>query len=170
MAQQARLSVTVRDEWGIEAATTAYISVDDAATMANLQTAWFHFQQDIDAVSDGQVVRGSIALVMAPDSVKTAPNAGSRVEQTGLFNFIGTASPRRWAAAVPAIAAAVLSGDRIDLANGDVATFVALLTGGVSGTYAYTNDHNQPITALADAFSSFRRKRKQLQRSSFEVA
>lgn len=169
MAQDARLSVTLRDEWGIEAATAAYISVDDAATMASLQTAWFHFQQDVDAISDGQIIRGSIVLGMAPDSVKAAPIAGGRVEQTGLFNFIGTASPRRWAAAVPAIAAATLVGDRINLANADVTTFIALLTGGVAGTYSYTNDHGQPITAMVDAFVSFRKKRKQLQRSSFEV-
>ena len=169
LTQPVRYSVTLEDEWGIEASTVAYGLVDPTATMAQLQTAWFHFQQDLDHLSDAKVLRGSIAIIMAPDSVKTAAASGSRVESVASFNFIGTASPRRWGAVVPAFAASKLSGDRINLADGDVSSFVTLLTSVVSGVDAFANDRSQQLTALADAFLSVRRKRRQLQRSSFEV-
>jgi len=87
-----------------------------------------------------------------------------------VFNFANGSTTRRFGEAVPALADAVIAGGTIDLSDADVAAFVTAM-GAASGTATSqaTNNSFQDLTSLVDAFLSFRKRRKQLLRSSFEV-
>lgn len=175
-----RMSVTVKDDWGIEASSFIYANVDPSMTLAQLETALSDLVTDFDACTDGQITRNDVVIVPAlPGGIKGAPVAagsgGARIEQTGLLNFTSTGTTKRWGFAIPGISngASVLDGDRIlgltTATSADpVGVLIALITTAQS-LIAYANDHQQQISAIKDALISFRKRRKQLQRSSFEV-
>jgi hypothetical protein len=107
-----------------------------------------------------------------PGGVKAAAAAGSRVEQTGVLGFLATGSDKRYSAAIPALSngATVLNGDRIVLTVTDpIGLLIKILTT-VGTVLSWCNEHYQLIQKFVDALVSYRKKRKQLQRSSFEVA
>jgi hypothetical protein len=88
----------------------------------------------------------------------------SRVEQTGVLNFSNTATSRRYGQALPSIRSNLLTAGKIDLKDAALAALVALLTSG-----PFTNAAQQVLAALVDAIIAFRKRRKQLQRTSFEL-
>ena len=157
-------SARMIDSRGQTRSCHAYYAHDDAETVASLMTSLESFAADLGAMSDAGITRLSLSI----DDVgfSTAVTAGgAAIEQTGMLNFIATGPiERRWALAIPAFTNSKLVGDRIVLTDADTEVVIAELTSGF-----FTNDHYQPLTSLADAFLSFRRDRKQLQRSSFET-
>lgn len=167
-----RVSATIVDEWGIEASTVFYAQADDSKTIADLGTEISSFLVGLDGVTDGELRAARITILPAlPGGIKTAAATGSRVEQTGLLGFSVTGAAKRYSAAIPAISngGTVLSGDRIVLTGVDpVGVLIAILTT-VGTVLKWVNEHNQQIQDFIDALVSFRKKRKQLQRSSFEV-
>lgn len=167
-----RISATIVDEWGIEASTAFYAQADDSKTVAALGTEVHDFLVALDGTTDGALRRAEIVILpILPTAVKTAAAAGSRVEQTGLLGFSVTGANKRYSAAIPAISngGTVLSGDRIVLTGADpVGLLIAILTT-IGTVLKWCNEHNQEIQNFIDALLSFRKKRKQLQRSSFEV-
>lgn len=167
-----RISATIVDEWGIEASTAFYAQADDTQTIAALGTEIASFLSALDGTTDGYLKGARITILPAlPGGVKTAAATGSRVEQTGLLGFAVTGSSKRASFNVPAVSngATVLSGDRIVLTGVDpVGVLLAILTT-VGTVLKWTNAHNQQITDFIDALVAFHKKRKQLQRSSFEV-
>jgi len=142
----------------------AYYEIDSGITLDTLITGHLQgFAADLIGVTDAGIARLSVTIEVA--GYVTAPIGTAPIEQTGLFNFNATGSARRWALAVPGLSNGVLIGDRIDLSNVEVAALITDFSGG-----EFTNDHYQGLTTLADAFVSFRKDRKQLQRASFERA
>lgn len=167
--QEAQFSYTVQDELGTKASMVIYTLADPTKTLTNLAADWETFAGLIDLIISGQILHGEARLVLKPSgSEKTAPGTGSRVEQTGAFNFTNSVSPRRFGEAVPSIANAVISGGRIDLADTNVSNFVTAMHTATANTEP-TNNTFQALNALADAFISFRKRRRQLERSSLEV-
>ena len=167
-----QMSATIRDASGIEQAVQAYGVLDGAATLDSLYLPFGKWISDLDAASGGQVTRGRVFLSpVMPTGIKSTPDAGSRVEQTGLFGFSVNGSDKRYTAAIPAIANTALVGDRIDLDTGAGFT-IADDWGNQNGVgmfgLSFTNEYGQEIVICIDALVSFRRKRKQLQRASFE--
>lgn len=168
-----RVSATIKDSWGLEASTAGYATLPvDTSTVANLVTDWSAWVSALDAITDGYISRSDIVITPAlPGGIKSSANAGSRVEQTGLLGFSATGTTKRYSFPVPALSngASVLSGDRLLLTAGfPVPSFDTILTSaGVALKWA--NEHNQEIVAFLDAIISFRKKRKQLQRSSYEI-
>ena len=167
-----RVSTTIVDEWGIEASTAFYAEADDTQTIALLGTEVASWLTAVDGVTAGYLKNGRITLFPAlPGGVKTAAASGSRVEQTAVLGFLATGSSKRASFDVPAVSngATVMSGDRIVLTAIDpVGVLIAILTT-VGTVLTWCNAHNQQITAFVDALVGFHKKRKQLQRSSFEV-
>ena len=167
-----RVSTTVVDEWGIEASSAYYALADPTQTIAGLVTEVQAFATAFDGTTLGYLknIRATI-LPALPTGVKTAAASGSRVEQTGILGFIASGSSKRASFNIPAIGgdATVLVGDRITLTAIDpVGVLITILT--VVGTVlAWCNAHNQQITGFLDALIGYHKKRKQLQRSSFEV-
>jgi len=163
------LSATVADEWGIEASTDAYAMIDPTYTIAQLQAFMATYLVDLDDVVDGVIIRNKISIIPAiPTELKLTALSGSRVEQVGKLNFTPTGTTKAWALNLPSVASTTLTGDRLTLGTGAIATLLLLLTT-VQTLIAFANDHSQEIQAFKDAFISFNKKRKQLHRSSLET-
>lgn len=167
-----RVSATIVDEWGIEASTALYATADDSQTLALLDTEVSNMMTALDAVSDGYIRDARVTIFPTlPGGIKATANAGSRVEQTGLLGFHATGSTKRYSAAIPALSngSTVLGGDRIVLTVSDpVGLLIKILTT-VGTVLSWANEHYQLIQKFVDALVAYRKKRKQLQRSSFEV-
>jgi len=98
-----------------------------------------------------------------------APTADSCVEQTGVFNVPSSNSGRLFGIAVPGLDNSMIVDGEIDLSDTDVAAFVSAIEGTYTAGGVFTNNNWQQLNDLADAFLSFRKRRKQLSRSSYEV-
>jgi hypothetical protein len=161
-------SATVRDGLGTEASTTAYLNPSDTTTLAGLVADLGTWLTDLDAVTDGLIRGTRIEITPAlPGGLKTATGAtfqASRVEQSAVLNFSATGTTRKDGMVIPAVSNAAIVAGKVDLTNAAITALIALLSGG-----NYTNPYNQVLVGLLDAILTFRKKRKQLQRSSFEV-
>jgi len=169
--QQAHFSFTVQDGLGTKASMIIYALLDPTKTVANLVTDIQAWASLIEPIIGGKILLGDAVVSVTPTVDQTGrPDADSRVEQTGVFNFANGSTSRRFGEAVPSLSDGVIVGGTINLADTDVAAFVTAM-GAASGTAASqpTNNSFQDLTALVDAFLSFRKRRKQLLRSSFEV-
>lgn len=171
--QLANFSLTVVDELGTEAADTFYASLDVTQPISALTTAWNSLAQTIDAVTAGQITKGHVQILMNPaavsgPSLKTSPVAGSRVEQTGIFNFSNAVTTHRWGGIVPALNSTKIVSGKINLVDTAVAALITFLTTVLTVAQWVTNNQQQ-LTALRDALISFRKRRKQLSRSSIEI-
>lgn len=178
-SQPLRFSATIQDETGTTATSVAYARIDPAQTVTQLVADFAAWALATDALTDGQIKTGRVELGIdlttaaftgAVPPLKTAPVEAARVEQTGVINMSPAAVLKRWGAVIPAIADSLLgTGDRINLSAAAVATFTSLLsnTGGVT-VFGYTNPYQQELANLVDAITSFRKRRRELQRSSFE--
>ena len=167
-----RVSATIVDEWGIEASTAMYANADDTATIAAMDVELGSWLVALDALTDGYIKDARLTVFPTlPGGIKTAAVAGGRVEQTGLLGFLATGSQKRYSASIPALAngGTVLSGDRIVLTAADPAANLIFILTTIGTVLHWTNEHYQQIVDFVDALVSFRKKRKQLQRSSFEV-
>lgn len=167
--QQAQFSFTILDQLGTKASMVIYALADPTKTIANLAADWETWAGLIDLIIGGQILHGTARLVLAPSGgEKGAPAAGSRVEQTGVFDLLNGVTPHKYGEAVPSIADAVIASGRIDLTDANVANFFTALHTATANTEP-TNNSFQALTAESDAFLSFRKRRKQLDRSSFET-
>jgi len=167
--QYALFSYSLIDELGTRTSVTQPAMVDPTTgTPAALKTAWLGLGADIDAVSGAQITGGSVAIVYQPaGGWKATPAAGSRVEQTALFNFINATSKYKWGLDVPSFLNSKISSGKVNLADSAVTALINfILTAFTGGEFANTSTF--PLTALADALLSFRKRRKQLARTSFE--
>lgn len=168
--QHAQFSYSVEDELGTKANIVVYANADPTKTIANLAADWEALAALIDPVIGGQITGGSARLVLVPSGAeKTAPAAGSRVEQTAVFDLTNTATPRLFGEAIASLKDSLIVAGAINLADADVAALVAALYTATANTQP-TNNSFQPLSGLHDAFVSFRKRRKQLTRSSYEVA
>jgi len=167
--QYALFSISLLDELGIKSSMTIPAMIDPTTgTPAALKTAWDDLSEAVDGVIGSQITGGSVAIITTPGgTLKTSPAAGSRVEQTGLFNFSNATSKYKFGIDVPSIKNTVLSGNKVDLTNGAVSTLLDLLTAAFTGG-VFANTSQYPLVALVDALLSFRKRRKQLARASFE--
>jgi len=167
--QLAHFSATVLDELGTEASTVAYVNVDPATALSALATDAGAWAADLDPIIGGQITGLRLVVsVPLPGGLKDTPDGGSRVEQTGVFNFGAGTNPRRYGVAVPSIADGKISAGKINILDTDVAAFIDLMKTAVTAL-GFTNSAGQEFTRAIDAVLSFRKRRRQLSRSSFEV-
>lgn len=166
----ALFSYTFQDELGTKA--SAYVPVYFDGTLVTptiLKTQWTTMGTNLDGMTSAQIISGSINIVPAVSgSWKDTPDAGSRVEQTANFNFANAVTKYKYGVNIPSLANAAIDGGQIDLANTDVAAFIAqVIAGFTNGNFVNTGIHI--LTALADAFISFRKHRRQVDRATYEV-
>jgi hypothetical protein len=160
---------TIADELGTTANSNAYISGDDAQTLAQVRTAAQLWATDLDGLTAGQLTSLRVSIHPAlPGGIKATPAAGSRVEATAVINLRAGASGHRFGTVIPAIKDALIVAGKLNLADIAITTFVGLLQGAVlAGTY--TTPAGNALGVVVDAILSFRKRRKQLARSSFEL-
>lgn len=167
-----RVSATIVDEWGIEASTAMYATANDAQTIAGLETEVNSWVSALDATTGGQIKQSRVTIFPTlPTTIKATAVAGSRVEQTGELGFLATGSSKRYSAAIPALSngATVLAVDRIVLTVSDPIPLLILLLTTIGTVLSWANEHYQLLQKFVDAVVAYRKKRRQLQRSSFEV-
>ena len=165
------VSATIVDSWGTEASAPVYALADDTKTLAAIVAEANSYFVALDGATDGFIRRVRLTIEPAvPTGVKTAAvGTGAKVEQTGLLNFSASGTTKRYGFAIPAVSDGALVADRLTLGSGAIDTLTTLLLA-VGTALEWANDHSQQILTLVDALVSFRKKRKQLQRSSLESA
>jgi hypothetical protein len=111
----------------------------------------------LNALTDAAIDGYTITYAKTEDTPAT-PTAGSRVEEKG--NFIWrTANGRTTRFTVPAIVDSVLNpSGSIDKAN---ALVTALVDAVIAGDFAFASADGSDITALLEAYQSFRGSTKQ---------
>jgi hypothetical protein len=110
-------------------------------------------------------------LVEVPDGgFKTAPIAGSRSEQTAIFNLKAAGNNRRWGVDVPGVRDTFVVAGKVDETAGAITTLIHLLDGTTAWSVGQAaNAAFQAITGIVDIVLSFRKHRRSLGRTSFEV-
>jgi hypothetical protein len=161
------MSYRVRDELGVEASTLAYIGYDGAVETVNaLVGEWAAYGGLLDAAVSGQIVGGKITIPVAPDpSWKTAPAAGSRVEQTALMNYRTASSQKRQGLDIPALINTAIVAGKIVTASGPIHALITAVLAGFTNGY-FQNGEGQILTTFADAAVTFRKHRRQLDKST----
>lgn len=168
--QAARLSFNVLDELGTTASIAEYLMVDPAMTVAQLAAAWQAQELLLAGILGAGIQKGSAQILLLPTGGVVAPAAGSRVEQTGGFNFANATTAHRFGIAVAGLADAAIVGGKIDLTEGGAADLWAdSLVAAITGGGVFTNTAQQTLTALVDTYVSFRKHRR-LDRTSRELA
>jgi hypothetical protein len=166
--QAARYSFTIVDELGVEASDTYYAMLDPTQTITSAVNAWTSLYDVLQPVTDGSIVRGHVDILLQPVSISPAV-VGSRVEQTGLFNFSATGTTHKFGEPVPAFSSSFITPTGINLSDATVAAFYNFLAATLT-VLEWTSNNQQKLIALLDAVLSFRKRRKQLTRSTFEEA
>ena len=167
MSDPTVMSFRVRDELGTEASTLVYVGYNGAVeTVDALIGEWSAYGGLLDAVTGGQIIGGHILVPCAPNGAwKTAPSAGSRVEQTALTNYRTSSSQKRQAFDIPALLDSLIVGGKPNTTSGALNTLITAILAGFTNGY-FQNALGQTLATFADAAVTFRKHRKQLTRSS----
>ena len=167
---RAKFSFTVQDGLGTKASLAIYGLVDDTSTAADLEAQWQAYATALTAVTDSAILSGSASIELTPTTSQAGkPTSTNRVEQNALLGYIVTASGRRFSIATPGWKDTLISGGTVVL-TGAAATWIALLTGAMgSATGTNTSNDFLALGAPSDAVLVFRKHRRQLARSSYEV-
>jgi len=171
---QMQISARIRDAWGTETSTLIYGEMDDTEDLTSVEALAQTVIGALDGCTDGVITEAHITLPIVPTGVKATAGTGARVEQTGLLGFSATGTTKKYSLAIPAVsnAGTVLNVDRIVLSVGSPMNVLTtyLLNPAGNMTFRGDNEKGQALTDLVDAELGFRKRRKQLQRSSFERA
>lgn len=169
---QLQISARIQDAWGTETSCLIYGQMGDTEELTSVEALAQSVLVALDGCTDGKIVAAHILLPIVPTGVKGAPTSRSRVEQTGLLNFTASGTSKRWALAIPSVKDDIMNADRIILLVGEPANVLTTYLLNPAGNLGFNgcNETCQPLTALVDASVSFRKKRRQLGRSSLESA
>lgn len=163
------LGATLQDELSTTGSTNAYIVADDGQTVAAAVTAAQAWAASLDALSAAQLTELRVIIKAAlPGGIKTAPAAGSRIEQSAVVNLKAGMSGHRFGNLIPGLKNSLIVLGKLDITNAAVTTFTDLLKGAVLGGN-YATPEGAALGVLVDAVLSFRKHRRQLDRTSFEV-
>lgn len=167
---KAQFSFTLQDALGTKASLALYALVDDTTTAADLAGQWQAYAADLTAVTDSKIIGGNASLVLTPTTSQAGkPTSANRVEQNALLGYIVTASGRRFSIATPGWKDSLISGGTVVL-TGAAGTWIAALTGAQAvATGVNTSNDFLALGAASDAVLVFRKHRRQLARSSYEV-
>jgi hypothetical protein len=167
--QQVQYSFTLMDELSVKATEVIYALADPTKTITNLVADWQAWAALITPLTSAEMLHGQVRIILTPTADQSGkPAAGSRVEQTAVFDFANASTDRRFGEPVPALANSKISSGAINLADADVAAFVTAMHTATANSEP-TNNSFQVLTALTDAFLSFRKRRKQLLRATYEL-
>lgn len=162
------VAASMVDEINVPASYLEFGKVDDTTTISQLVTALQTYLGHLHDVSGAKIESAHCRLILDVSTHQAdSPTAGSRVEQTGLFNFEQDGSPYKFGLDLPAIDDALLVGGRIDLTNTVVSDWIDMHTTGISPLF-FTSKYRLDLAGLADAILTFRKHRRALDKVSFE--
>lgn len=171
MADPTVLSYTLLDGLNVETTNVAYIDYDGALETVNaLNGEWLAYGGLLDALTQSQIIRGSIKIPATPDGGwKGSPVSKSDNSLGVVGDFSTSGSIKRfgilWSNPHPG---AITADGKVNTADTALAAIIAAITAGfTNGNFA--NNLSQGLASFKDAFLSTRKHRKQLDRKS-EVA
>lgn len=149
-----QLKIDYRDASGSPGSSVFHFPYDTSATV--VVTVADILSAALNALTDAAIDGYSITYAKTEDTPAT-PTAGSRVEEKG--NFVWrTANGRTTRFTIPAIVDSVLNDSgSIDKANALVTALVAAV---IAGDFAFASADGSDITALLEAYQSFRSSSK----------
>jgi hypothetical protein len=156
-------SVSILDADGNVRAIPLYFKYDSGASLSSILAYCAVTLLDLDAILDGQIVKQSISLDIAlPSSgIKTAPVAGSNVQETGLITYLTDAPVKRsFGQDLPAFAQAKFVGKVIDLADTDVTTWTDRFIATGATLIATNQDFLAGLVQAVKGVKTFRKHRK----------
>ena len=161
------VSVSLVDDTGVTAAHNIFVYIDDTVeTLANTITTLQAYLPVLDAVTDAKITKASFTLTIPlPGGLKAAPVADSNVEETFLANFGISGQPYKYGIDVPAVAQAMVTDGKIDLANVNFEAWRLWIVS-LHGHFTVVSKFILAITGLLDVLISFRKHRKAQQRRS----
>jgi hypothetical protein len=155
------IGLQITDELGVRANSEFYVQTSEGATIANVVADAQDLATAFDGTIDGKVTGITIGIPLVPNSVKSAPAAGSRVEQTAVVNFTNADNSRKWAATFPSIKNAAISGGKLNMTYAALKAVIDLVqAAATSGTWA--NFAWSTLVGVADGFLAFRKHRRQV--------
>jgi hypothetical protein len=159
------LTLHVLDADNVPSTYQEYVVFTDALTAAQLATHLQNVATDVDAIIAGQIYKGTLQIIVEGFSgLKGAPEADSRVSDTGLFTF--RAANTRYPSAID-----VPSIDEEFVNKGVIAPAGAVLTW-ESNLFApavavtATDKNGNALEAVAAAKETFRKHRRSLKNAA----
>lgn len=161
-----RFGLSMTDSDGLQASTTSHVYADAGQTITQVKTALAAWASAINVVT-GAHVTSTRASILGPGADATGkPVSGSEISEVGTFDFLLATSGYRYGLVVPAfLESKELGGEKIDNTDTDVAALIALMLAGVLGGH-YTGANVDTLSSFNRSFSSNRKHRRQLFRSS----
>lgn len=162
-------STTFIDDAGVTATAVLYVDYDGALTTVNdLLDAAVAWAVLVDPLSDAMAKSVTIQIVQSPiTGVKSAPVADSTVERTGLFTYSQVDSGYVYSQDIPAIANSLVTNGKIDFTAASVIAYVNRMQNQAAAFPAQSKAGNA-INKLIHAVMSFRKRRKQRVKATFE--
>lgn len=123
-------SMSVLDDKGSRATIPIYGQMDDATTLAQINTFAATFVEYFDSVTEAQIVSISLALLLTnPVTLKAAPVANSDVEEGALFSFPLEGLPSKsYGVEIPAFNQSMFIDNEVDLSDLAVQDLITNLT------------------------------------------
>jgi hypothetical protein len=161
------LSFSLVDELGTNSTARFPGTISDATTLAELDTYVATVAGSLDAVTGAKITAIRASITPSTSGLKGSPVAGSRVEQTAVINLGTAETAYRFGVAIPAVRDSLISAGRLTT-GGAVGTLVAELIDSAA-VIQFTNHVGQSLIGVIDYVLSFRKRRKSLIRTSFEL-
>lgn len=121
---QVQLSIRLTDLDGVDTPQQTYFDIDDAKTIAELNTAVQAYQQLLDPVTDALIAESTAKVLTGLNVLNKSVPGPNPIEKNGLFTYSKTGqSNRSYGVTTPAWAQAKISGGKINLADSAVQAY-----------------------------------------------
>jgi hypothetical protein len=165
-----QLSYTLQDRFGTKASVMLPFLVDQAVIgISDLQDMWLSGGTSLDTCLDAKIVSGRVLLDQVLDLAwKAEPGDESFVERSCVIGFKNLQTKYIFSFAFPSWRNDLIVAGKPDITSPDPFDLIDFITGNGSGTYNGCDLQKHILVATTDAYLATRKKRRQLDRSSFE--
>jgi hypothetical protein len=121
-------------------------------------TSWLAtITPSIDVVIEGQILKIRLSInIPLPVGLKSAPQAGSNLQETALFNEDATGTLYSYGVDMPSFKQSLFVGGRVDSAAVDVIGFEAVLHNAISNCKV-TDKYGNALSATNRGYKTFRK-------------
>lgn len=164
MADPTIFNFTLQDDQGLKSNCDFPVAYDGATeTLDALVGAWLSYGGLLNAITDAEILGGSILVPLIKDgSWKATPAEGNNVNQVMNLNFNNDFNSYATSILVPAYKENTLTpGGEPDLADTALAAFITAIISGYSSEVFPNSTSLHDLNALRDAFLTVRKVRNQ---------
>ena len=156
-------SYSLLDDTGWKSLCNFPVAYDGATeTVDALIGAWVSYGGLLNAITDAEIVGGSITIPLIKDGAwKAAPIEGNNVNQVMNLNFNNDFNSYATSILIPAYKESTLVNNDPDLADTALAAFIAAIIAGYASEVFPNSTSLHDLNALRDAFLTVRKVRAQ---------